>query len=75
MFLWRITMPILEPGSIDPEVLPQVCEELREITKALHTGAPISPVPAIPLPPGPRRIDSSRRRDQECAFDDEEIPF
>ena len=62
-------------GSIDREVLPQVREELREIAKALDTGAPISPIPAIPLPPQPRHRDSSRRGDQDCAFDDEEIPF
>jgi len=62
-------------GSIDPEVLAQVREELREIANALDTGAPISPVPAIPVPPPPTRRESSRRGDQECAFDDEEIPF
>jgi hypothetical protein len=62
-------------GSIDPEVLAQVREELREIANALDTGAPISPVPAIPVPPRPTRRESSRRGDQECAFDDEELPF
>ena len=62
-------------GSIDPEVLPQVREERREIAKALDTGAPISPIPAIPPPPAPTRRDLWRRRDQERAFDDEEIPF
>ncbi len=62
-------------GSIDPEVLPQVREELREIAKALDTGEPISPIPAIPLPPQPRRRGLSRRADRERAFDDEEIPF
>ncbi len=63
--------------KIDPEVLAQVREELREIANALDTGAPISPVPAIPVPPRPTRRESSRRGDQECAFDDddEEIPF
>ena len=64
-------------GSIDPEVLAQVRQELREIASALDTGAPISPVPAIPVPPRPTRRESSLRGDQECAFDDddEEIPF
>jgi hypothetical protein len=62
-------------GSIDPEVLPQVREELLEIARALDTGAPISPIPAIPLPPRPTRRDLSRRGDRERAFDDEEIPF
>jgi hypothetical protein len=62
-------------GSIDPEVLPQAREELRQIAKALDTGAPISPIPAIPLPPRPTRRDLSRRSDQERAFEDDEIPF
>jgi len=65
----------LARGSIDPEVLPQVREELREIAKALDTGAPISPIPAIPLPPRPTRRDLSRRGNQARAFDDEEVPF
>ena len=65
----------LAHGSIDPGVLPQVREELRAIAKALDTGAPISPIPAIPPPPRPTRRDLSRRGDQERAFDDEEIPF
>jgi len=57
------------------EVVLRVREELREIANALDTGAAISPVPAIPVPPRPTRRDSPRRVDQECAFDDEEIPF
>ena len=62
-------------GSIDPEVLPQVREELREIARALGTGAPISPIPAIPLPPHPARPPSSRRGYRERACDDDEVPF
>jgi hypothetical protein len=62
-------------GSIDPEVLPQVREALRAIANALDTGAPISPIPAIPPPPRPTRRDWSRRGDRERAYDDEEIPF
>ena len=62
-------------GSIDPEVLSQVREELLEIVKALDTGEPVSPIPAIPVPPRRTRRDLSRRGDQKGAFDDEEIPF
>jgi len=62
-------------GSIDPEVLPQVREELRAIAKALDTGAPILPIPAIPLPPRPAHPRVSRRADRERTFEDDEIPF
>jgi hypothetical protein len=62
-------------GSIEPEVLPQVREELREIANALDTGASISPISAIPVPPPPTGRESSRRGEQERAFDDDEIPF
>ena len=62
-------------GSIDPDVLPQVREELREIANALDTGALISPVPAIPVPPRPTRRGVSRQRDRARTFDDDEIPF
>jgi hypothetical protein len=65
----------LAHGSIDPEVLPQLREELREIAKALDTGAPISAMPAIPVPPRPTRRSLSRRGSQERAFHDDEIPF
>lgn len=65
----------LAHGSIDPEVLPQVGEELRGIAKALDTAAPISPIPAIPPPPRPTRHEWSRRGNQKRAIDDEEIPF
>jgi hypothetical protein len=62
----------LAHGSIDPEVLPQVREELGEIAKALDAGAPISPLPAIPVPSRSRRRVLSRRGDQERT---DEIPF
>jgi hypothetical protein len=62
-------------GSIDPDVLPQAREELREIANALDTGALISPVPAIPVPPRPTRRGASRQRDRARTFDDDEIPF
>jgi hypothetical protein len=65
---------MLVHGTFDPEVLPQVIEELREIAGALETGGPITPIPEIPLPPQSTRHRLSRRRDQEQTFDDE-IPF
>lgn len=65
----------LAQGSIDPEVLSQVHEELSAIAKALDTGAPISPMPAIPGPPRQTRCGLSRWDDQERTFDDDEIPF
>ena len=65
----------LAHGAIDPEVLPQVREELREIAKALDTGAPISPIPAIPLPRRPAHPHLSRRGSLDRTFDDDEIPF
>jgi len=65
----------LAHGSIDPEVLPRVREELREIARALDTGAPIAPIPAIPLPPRPARPSFSRRGYRDRTVDDDEIPF
>jgi hypothetical protein len=64
----------LAHGSIDPEVLPQVREELAAIMAALDTRAPISPIPAIPLPTRPARPPFLRRGRQDRTFDDE-IPF
>jgi hypothetical protein len=63
----------LARGSLDPE-LPQVRVELEEIAKALDTGAPISPMPAIAAPPRPTCRRLSQRGDRERTFDDE-IPF
>ena len=65
----------LEQGAAARDVPPQVSEELREIAKALDTGAPISPIPAIPLPPRSERHPVSRRGYRECTFNDDEIPF
>ena len=65
----------LAHGSIDPEVLPQVREELAAIMVALDTRAPISSIPAIPLPPRPARPHFSRRGSLDRTFDDDEIPF
>lgn len=58
------------------DVLPQVSEELRDIAKALDTGAWISAIPDIPLPPRPTRAASSRRRAHAHSWDDgDDIPF
>jgi len=65
----------LAHGSIDPEVLPQVREELAAIMAALDTRAPISPIPAIPLPRRPAHPHLSRRGSLDRTFDDDEIPF
>jgi hypothetical protein len=64
----------LAQGTVAPEVLPQVIQELREIAEALETGAPVSPIPAIPHSPRPARHTLSRRGNWECPSDDE-IPF
>jgi hypothetical protein len=64
----------LAQGAVASEVLPQVIEELRQIAEALNTGAPISPIPTIPLPPRQARPALSRRGDRDRTFDDE-IPF
>ncbi len=64
----------LAQGTVAPEVLPQVIAELREIAKALETGAPILPIPAIPPSPRPPHHALSRRGDRERTSDDE-IPF
>ena len=55
-------------------VLPQVIVELRKIAEALESGAPISPIKAIPLPPRPSGRVFSKQDDLESALDDE-IPF
>ena len=65
----------LAHGSIDPELLPQVREELAAIVAAIDTRAPISPIPAIPLPPRQARPHVSRRGSLDRTSDDEEIPF
>jgi hypothetical protein len=68
----------LAHGTIDPEVLPQVREELAAIMAALDTRgpiSPISPIPAIPLPPRPARSHFPRRGSLDRTFDDDEIPF
>ena len=64
----------LSQGTVAPEVLAQVSRELKGIARALDTGAPISPIPPIPLPPRLARPAFSRGSDREPTFDDE-IPF
>ena len=64
----------LAHDTVDPDILTQVGDELREIAQALDTGAPISPLPAIPLPARPGHLARWRQDDLEPAFDDE-IPF
>ena len=64
----------LAQGMVAPEMLPQVIRELREIAGALETGAPVSPIPAIPHSPRPARHLSSQPGNRECQSDDE-IPF
>jgi hypothetical protein len=63
----------LSQGTVDPDVLPQVSEELRGIAKALDAQAPILPIPESPLPPRQTRPAFSRRRDRQRT--DDEIPF
>lgn len=63
-------------GTIPPEVLPRVRQELREIADVLETGALIPQTPEIPIPPDLSSAPSVRRRGSERTFDDEdEIPF
>ena len=64
----------LAHGTVAPEVLPLVIRELREIAQALETGAPIWPIPTIPVSPRRPRHVSSQQGDRERTSDDE-IPF
>ena len=59
-------------GTVPPDLLPQVIAALREIAKALETGAPILPIPAIS--PHPPHHALSEQIDREPTPDDE-IPF
>ena len=59
--------------KLDPEVLPLVAAELREIAGALDTGEVITEIPAIPLPPETRA--APRRRDADALTFDDDIPF
>jgi hypothetical protein len=63
-------------GKIAPEVLAQVCRELREIADALDAGTFIPQMPEIPVPPAPRSTRSGGCDRSEHTFDeDDEIPF
>jgi hypothetical protein len=55
-------------------VLRQISAELRKIANAIGTGAPILPVPEIPLPPRPAHSALPERDDLEFLYDDD-IPF
>lgn len=62
----------LAHGTVTPEVLRQVSEELRDVAKALDSGALISPIPEIPLPPRRTRTASGQERTVDG---EEDIPF
>jgi hypothetical protein len=58
------------------DVLPEVSKELRDVAKALDTGAWISAIPGIPLPPRPARAAPPRERVHTPSQDDgDDIPF
>ena len=59
--------------QLDPEVLPQVAVELREIAGALETGAVIAEIPGILLPP--ETPAATLRRDAAACTYDDDIPF
>jgi hypothetical protein len=59
-------------GSIDRS---QAREELSAIAEALETGAPISPMPAVPSPPRQTRPGLSRWDGQARTLEDDETPF
>jgi hypothetical protein len=58
--------------ALDPDVLPQVAAELREIASALDTGAVIPELPEIPLPP---ETHAAPRRHADVLGFDDDIPF
>ncbi|MBP1599657.1 MAG: hypothetical protein H6Q05_5034 [Acidobacteria bacterium] len=62
-------------GTIPPQVLTQVREELRGIANALEAGKSIPQMPEIPPPPAPGPARSARRGKADHTFDDDEIPF
>ena len=60
-------------GTVPQEVLSEVSDDLRDAAVALDTGATVSAIPSISLPPQ-RHATSSRRHSPESLMDDE-IPF
>jgi hypothetical protein len=66
----------LAHGTIAPEVVVQVCKELREIADALEMGKSVPQIPEISPPPDPHSARPARRGRPEHIFDDDdEIPF
>ena len=58
------------------DVLPEVSKELRAVAKALDTGAWISAIPEIPLPPRRARAAPTRGRAHKPFQEDvDDIPF
>lgn len=51
----------LQHGTIPPEVLTEVRDEVRDIVHALDTGAAIPELPAISVPPDRERAAPGRR--------------
>lgn len=64
----------LEQGTVPPELLREVGQELRQIADALDSAAPIPQVPETPLPPRKTRTPSPRRDVLTPTYDDD-IPF
>ncbi len=62
-------------GTIAPEVLVQVCKELRKVADALEASKSVSEMPEILLPPSRRSERSASRDPSEDTFEDDEIPF
>jgi len=66
-------------GSIDRDVMQQISAELREIAGAIDTGAVVSQVPEIPVPPRqPGPAKSGQRGPQLTGYGgiaDDDIPF
>jgi hypothetical protein len=66
----------LQHGTIPPEVLTEVRDELRDIVHALDTGAAIPELPAISVPPDRERAAPGRRgRGLPFGDDDDDPPF
>lgn len=66
----------LQHGTIPPEVLTQVRDELRDIAHALDTGISVQELPAISVPPDRKRAAPRRwGRGQPFDDDDGDPPF
>jgi hypothetical protein len=66
-------------GSIDRDLMQQISAELREIAGAIDTGAVVSQVPEIPVPPRRPGPAKSRHKGREVTCHDDipydDIPF